>query len=370
MADSKRTRNLELDNLPISPNPDWQPKLKLNKVGIRRGEDDPRAFSWFLVDSEDTHRMYLTSKGGVPQWSNVPCRTQQEGKERNATILEFAKTVLNPKEPMTLRHLFYMLVTAGLVTNCEADYGILSGILTDAREDGEVDDESITDGHRTVTKHSGYDRVRDFADLAPYYYNRNLWHSQDTYCEFWFEKAAIMSTVMSLHRDYQITMRPFKGQASRTYCKDIAKDFARIEKPITVYYCGDHDPSGYAIPRSGEQRVREILHNDYGSVNEDFEFIRLGFNPVHFDEHDLPSWDAGTKKKDSNYLRFIEEYGWLTDEDDKPKCAEIDAIPPNELRTMIENAIVRHRTDKDAWDNLLDVQDTERKAIEKALRKL
>jgi hypothetical protein len=35
-----------------------------------------------------------------------------------------------------------------------------------------------------------------------------------------------MSVVERLHTKYQVTMRPFRGHASRTYCADIAKDFA------------------------------------------------------------------------------------------------------------------------------------------------
>jgi hypothetical protein len=204
--------------------------------------------------------------------------------------------------------------------------------------------------------------------------------------EFWFEKGAVMSVVEGLHREYQVTMRPFKGQASRTYCANIAKDFSRVEKPVTVYYCGDHDPSGYAIPRSGANRVREILRKDYNYVNADFTFIRLGFNarPTatpceewegcevcngqpylsidHFEEHDLPAWDVEEKKKDSNYQWFVNHFG--------EKCAEIDAIPPDELRTMIKDAITSHISDPESWKALKASEKTDRDAIAEALRPL
>ena len=160
-------------------------------------------------------------------------------------------------------------------------------------------------------------------DGPEYYYRKNLWPSQNSYVECWFEKGAIMSVVERLHTKYQVTMRPFRGHASRTYCADIAKDFALVDRPITVYYCGDHDPSRYAIPRSGESRVRKILSEDYAGLSADFTFVRLGFKPEHFERHKLESWDVEQKKDDVNYKWFVDNFG--------EKCAEIDAIPPDEL---------------------------------------
>ncbi len=342
--------SFKVADLPSSPDPAWVPVLQPRI---------PEGLSWFLVDAEGERRAYLSHKNRHLMWNKQPCRTQQEGKDRNAIILEKAQQLLNPDEPMTLRHLFYLLVTDGVIDNCPADYSIVSIVTTEAREADEIDDASITDGHRTVVSHYGYDSVREYASVAPCHYTKNLWPSQDSYVECWFEKAAIMSVVGRLQTRYQVTMRPFKGHASRTYCADIARDFSKIEKPITVYYCGDHDPSGYAIPRSGEKRVKDILWSDHDGGNADFQVVRLGFNPEHFEQHNLESWDVDRKKKDSNYQWFVDNFG--------EKCAEIDAIPPDELRTMLEYAILSHINDPEAWDTLRESQDSEREAIELAL---
>ncbi len=68
-----------------------------------------------------------------------------------------------------------------------------------------------------MERYSGFDTVADFVNDGPeYYYRKNLWPSQNSYVECWFEKGAIMSVVERLHTKYQVTMRPFRGHASRT----------------------------------------------------------------------------------------------------------------------------------------------------------
>jgi hypothetical protein len=344
---------------------------------------------WVRVHQPVERMMVLSQKNGRNKWNQVPVRSTIEGAARNKTILAQAQELLDPDEPMTLRHLFYMLVSRAdtVITNCSEDYSILSKTMTAAREDGDVDDKSITDEHRTVYKSNCYDSPAEWAYLEETTYRKNRWTSQDSYVECWFEKGAVMSVVERLHRRYQVTMRPFKGQASRAYCADIAKDFSLVDKPITVYYFGDHDPSGYAIPRSGAKRVRAILEGEeYGGINADFTFIRIGFNrpPVddlpcdemeycevcshtykgadHLVDHNLPSWDVEDKRDDSNYRWFVDHFG--------DECAELDAIPPDELRTMVEDSITSHITDRDAWDAVESEEETEREKIKKALRKL
>jgi hypothetical protein len=355
-------------DLPALPTGDWEPRRVTLTIGI----------TWHLFRKvngivTDEVGFWFREKNGVASWAAVPIRSVAEGAERNAKILEWAKPILKgPDAPMTLRHLFYLAVTAGQVTNNAAEYAVISKVLTKAREDGEVDDESITDEHRTVMSYGGYNDLEEFvADEPEYYYRKKLWPSQDSHIEFWFEKSAVMSTVERLHRKYQVTMRPFKGQASRAYCARIARDIAQIaDKPLTIYYCGDHDPSGYSIPDSGEERVREILEKDYDGANSDFRMVRLGFNPEHFEEHDIESWDVDDKITDSNYRKFIERFGHIRNEEGKVKCAELDSIPPDELRTLIETVIRQHITDPDAWDELEESEETDREKIRQVLSRL
>jgi len=97
-------------------------------------------------------------------------------------------------------------------------------------------------------------------------------------------------------------------------------------------------------------------------LSADFTLVRLGFKPEHFERHKLESWDVEQKKDDVNYKWFVDNFG--------EKCAEIDAIPPDELRTMIEDAIKSHIVDPDAWEELAASVTSDRETIAEALSKL
>ncbi len=344
-------RGIKFADLPASPIAGVIPELVPGQKG----------FSWRLV-ADGISLMQLGTRNDILQWNKVKSRTHAESQVLRQRVLERSKELLSPDSPMTQRHLFYLLISEGVLENSKEHNSILSQVTTDAREDGEIDDASLTDDTRVVYRPYVDDSLREWADGIETTFHLNPWLGQKSYCECWFEKGAVMSVVESLHREYQVTMRPFKGQASRPSVAEAAKDFARVTKPITVYYFGDHDPSGYAIPRSVESRVREILDKNYAGVNSDFTFIRAACNPEHFAQHNLKPWDADLKKTDSNYPWFIKHYGH--------DCAELDAIPPDELRKMVRLAIESHITDWDAWSSVAKKQEQGRRKIKKALARL
>jgi hypothetical protein len=286
---------------------------------------------------EGASKLYYFKNG---KWA--ACRTTRDWHEQRSTrvqVIQESQAILEEHGTMTLRHLYYLLVSAGVIGNCKDDYVIVSNAIVDARETGAIDDDKIEDGSRSVTLNSGYSNVASFLNPAAYY--TNPWKTQGVHVELWFEKAAIMSVVDSIGRDYKVTMRPFKGQASRSYCARIAEDFELIDKPIIVFYCGDHDPSGYCIPQSAEERVREILYQRFEGRSAGFTVERKAFNRDDFEAHpELNAFDA--KETDSNYEKFVAEYG--TD------CAELDALPPEVLRNRLIDAVKGCIYDQDAWD--------------------
>ncbi len=234
-------RGIKFADLPPSPIAGATPEL----VSCQKG------FAWKLIADDGIPLMQI---GKRLQWAKVKRRTDAESRLRRKFILERAAAILSPESPMTLRHLFYLLVSEGLVTNNEDDYSIVSQVTTGAREASEIDDASLTDESRVVYRPYVHDSLHEWADGMETTFDLNPWLGQKSYCECWFEKGAVMSVVESLHREYRVTMRPFRGQLSRPGVAKIASDFAQVTKPVTVYYFGDHDPSGYAIPRSAEKR--------------------------------------------------------------------------------------------------------------------
>lgn len=101
------------------------------------------------------------------------------------------------------------------------------------------------------------------------------WRFANAYAEIWFEAFAMKGQFEYFAPN--ISLVPFKGDASIEYKWRIAKRIEKIEKryedkPIKILYFGDLDKKGLEIPQSA---LRDI--EDWCSVP--FQYVRCGLNP-------------------------------------------------------------------------------------------
>ena len=89
-----------------------------------------------------------------------------------------------------------------------------------------------------------------------------------------------------------------------------------------------------------------------------FEWKRLGLNEDDFDNFNIIPLPA--KRSDKRFMAFHKEYG--------TEAAELDALPPDELRRRVREAIESH-IDKQEWEQLQAIEQLERKSYEKVMRK-
>jgi hypothetical protein len=296
---------------------------------------------------------------------------------------------------MTLRHLFYLLISDGLLENTDKAYHNLSDWICDARMEGVVPFESIVDGIRHSIKPASWSGLEDFTDTVRDAYRKDLWQRQPHYIEFWFEKDAIIGVVEDITRNYDIKIRPLRGQSSLTFLHDAAWELAQIQKPIYIYYFGDHDPSGYSIEDSARERIEALLKqlgndkilihqnrherkpwdqsyidSDEGGLKDLFIYWRrLGFLPADFEtefdfedgsQHQVLQLRA--KRSDKNYEKFVARFG----SDD---AAELDSLPMAEIRARVEKTILSH-INQTEWTALRDIEKLERESFNEAMAKI
>jgi hypothetical protein len=160
--------------------------------------------------------------------------------------------------PLTLRRIFYELVSKDVIENSQSSYTKLITKLTDARWDGGIPVpllDMITDGTRVPLRTSSWKDIADFAETAAAIYQRDRWADQSSYVELWVEKQAIVSILEGVCSENQITLRSLHGFNSFTAIHQTAKDLLEIHKNITIFYLGDHDPHGYEIERDVQKRL-------------------------------------------------------------------------------------------------------------------
>jgi hypothetical protein len=169
----------------------------------------------------------------------------------------------------------------------------------------------------------------------------------------WVEKDAIIGALEGLVVDeLGLSIRVGRGFMSATRCHEIAELFSSIGRPIHVFYCGDHDPSGRCIETELYERVLR-----YGNTH--FEMERLAIHREDIGIFDLPPLKV--KPTDSRAKRFRREYG--------SQCVELDALPPTELRQRIKER-VDELIDREAWDRAMSVEAAEKESLTKIVSRM
>ena len=278
------------------------------------------------------------------------------GENRKTTaLIDAALGILAEQNPMTVRQLFYRLVSINVIPNDLASYQRVSQVMTKARDDGRCPFEWIADRSRPIYRAGGWIDAADYADSVRGMYHKDYWETQLEHVELWVEKDAIIGSIEQTCMDLGVTIRVGRGYWSTTAVHDIAEFFNTIEKPIFTFYAGDHDPSGLDIPRDLEQRIHSYCRSN-------FVVERLAIHKADILAFDLPPLPLKKKSdgtdSDPRAKKFRAEHGI--------EAVELDALPPVELRRRITEAVKRH-TDETAWDEAIKIETAEKGRIADAV---
>jgi hypothetical protein len=240
--------------------------------------------------------------------------------------------------PMTVRQVFYRLVSAGAIAKTEAEYKqTVCRLLADMRRDGTIPYGSIADSTRWMRKPTTWDSVEEALRSTARLYRRNVWRDLGEYVEVWCEKDALAGVLYDVTAEYDVPLMVTRGYPSLTYLHDAAEEMAaqlKRDRKVTIYYFGDYDPSGVDIRRNVEQQLREFVTRRllprYGSriVNKWFSFDTIAVDPWQIEQYGLTT--RPTKTTDSRSRGFDGE------------SVELDAIAPSDLRDLVRGAIEDH----------------------------
>jgi hypothetical protein len=226
--------------------------------------------------------------------------------------------------PMTVRQVFYRLVSAGLVNKTEGEYNqVVVRLLTKLRLDGSMPWSWITDGTRWMRKSTRYGSVEEALEETSRLYRRDYWRDLEHYVEVWLEKDALAGVLFRVTDEWGVPLMVTRGFASLSYVHNAAETIERIGKPTHIYYFGDYDPSGVEIDRNLERRLREF------APTSDIRFERVAVRREQIDELGLPTRPT---KRGANHGRGLHE----------GDSVEVDAIPPPVLLDLVRGCIERH----------------------------
>ena len=251
---------------------------------------------------------------------------------------------------ITLRHLFYRLLSTGCLKKTEQEYKNLCGYIMKWRRSGDVSWDAFADNTRWAYKKPTFSNMKAALWNTSRTYRRDMWATQDAYVEIWCEKDAIASILYEEAGDFGVPVLPLRGFPSGTMLHNSADGFKQqiaAGKEVYIYYFGDHDPSGTAIDGSVIKNMKE----DHG-IDAHFHFERVAVLPEQIEFYNLLT--RPTKKSDPRSITFEGE------------SVEIDAMPMDVLRNMVNGCILQH-VDRDEWEAQLLIERQEREAVRQVL---
>jgi hypothetical protein len=252
---------------------------------------------------------------------------------------------------LTLRQLYYQLVTKNIIKNVERSYKNLSSLVSDARLAGMLDWDAIEDRIRVPVIPSEWSNIKDLVDSALYSYRLPRWETQDDYVELWVEKDALAGVLRPMANQYHVPMMVNRGYSSQSAMYEASKRYLNQEKNLTLLYLGDFDPSG-------EDMVRDIADRmEMFGIDVTVRKIALTLDQVK--KYNPPPNPA--KHSDPRSKEFIEKYG--------ASSWEVDAINPSELRKIIKKEIER-LIDKDAMRIIIEKENDDKMKLTKAVKEI
>ncbi len=331
-------------------------------------------------------------------------RLSVANKLRLETINTIIEEYQNEGYKLTLRQLYYQLVSRNIIPNKLAEYSKLSTLLKEGRMGGIVDWDAIEDRLRQPYTPSSFDSPKDIIEAAMYQYQLPRMKGQDNYIEVWVEKDALSGVLKRVTKQYHIPILVNRGYSSASAMYDAYNRFERglsnAEK-IIIFYLGDFDPSGMDMIRDVKDRIKEFFAgSDYiqskwdaletkeqkcyfevyiekRDVNEEllqelgrddffkewfeqtFSIIPIALTKEQIKQYNPPPNPA--KSTDPRAKDFIAKHGATS--------WEVDALPPNVLNKLLEDSI-KEKIDIELYQGICDRESNDKKKLKSLMKQL
>jgi hypothetical protein len=269
--------------------------------------------------------------------------------QKSIELIEAMYRAAEAAQPITGRGIGYKLFTARLIPAMDRpSMQSVYRLLKEAREEGVISWEWIVDETRELEKCSSWNDPAAFVRTVSRAYRRDFWTQQPARVEVWSEKGTVRGVLAPVLDQYGVGFRVMHGFNSATQVHDIAQE--DDGRQLIALYIGDYDPSGMNMSEHDlPNRIAE-----YGGDHVTLKRIALTQAQLAH----LPSFSATDKKKDPRYKWFVRLFG--------NRCWELDALDPNDLRNLVEEAI-QDEIEPIAWERCAVVEKAERESLRHVL---
>jgi hypothetical protein len=258
-------------------------------------------------------------------------RMNKANKARLALINEIIEDYQDQGYVLTLRQLYYQLVSRDVIPNQQKEYTRLSLLLKEGRMAGIVDWDAIEDRLRKPSTPPSWDDTKDLLNACINQFALDRQGGQNTYVEVWVEKDALSGVLSRVTRKYHVPILVCRGYSSASAMHDSFKRFKRAcnnGQNIVILYVGDFDPSGEDMVRDIEDRITEFA--DGVDLDFNFQIDKIALTMKQIKQYKPPPNPA--KVSDPRAKDYIAKHG--------DKSWEVDALKPEVLHALVEDNII------------------------------
>lgn len=281
---------------------------------------------------------------------STPAKRKGRGRSKaSVAMIEAAQRILAEIQPASVRAVCYRLFTEERIRDMsKASTDAVSKQLVYAREYDIVPWDWIVDETREAERVSSWSSPEEIIASAVSQYRKDYWADQPRRVEVWTEKGTVRGTLAPVLAKFGVTLRVMHGFGSATSIHTAAIESVSDDRPFTVLYAGDWDPSGmwmseFDLPSRLERYGGKVRIDRFALTEQDLA---------------LPSFAAASKSKDPRFAWFRKEYG--------ERCFELDALSPVFLRDRTSEAIL-DLLDLPRWNACVKVESAERESMQNIL---
>jgi hypothetical protein len=271
-------------------------------------------------------------------------------RSKSLPLVDAIMSVLDEVDgKISTRQMYYQLALRGIVKPKQVGYDQVQRLLVRLRWKGFIPPSRICDRTRRKHQRSSWDGLADILKNTEEQYRRDYWADQPEVVYIGLEKQALEGVVADVCDKYGVGLFVCRGYPSYSLLYDWAEEIRfwnHQGKEVNIFYLGDFDPTGVDIDRAIEEALRK-----FGA--KDFFFERIGIFGEDIDRYNLLPLPI---KKEARAQKFMEQHG--------TRAAELDALPPRELRRRIEDAITSC-IDQDRWERMEAIEAQEQITLRK-----
>lgn len=271
--------------------------------------------------------------------------TSAEMETRASFLIDYAVE----HGPVTVRQLFYQATVAGLpgIDKTEDGYNKVQAQVLTLRREGRMPYNCIADATRYMRKPQTFDGWEDALRDTARFYRKSLWAESTVEVEIWLEKSALAGVLYPVTSEFDVPLMPTGGFTSETFAHEAVESMRGGDKTLVIYALYDFDRSG----RDAANSLHEKAHRFGQRYDVGVNFYHLGLTHDQVLKMDLPTRPA--KRNTKADQRWPYEF-----------AAELDAIPPDDLRGLVRWAIERHLP-ADELERLKEIEAAERDTLMK-----